>query len=130
MPKKRNARLPAEYSKQAQYQHDLALVDTQESRLDLAKAYYNTKMETERKAQVERVKRKVEEERADYRRRKAERMASMLGRNRHSTIDLTGAANESKGPLTRSQVKRAAEVVDLTTDDVNGHSQTLLNNPR
>lgn len=129
-PTKRNARLPVEYSRQTRHQQELALVDNRKSRLNLAKAYYNTQMAAERKAQDDRVKRKVEEERADHKRRKAERIASILEEKNRSMIDLTGAANESKGPLTRSQVKRAAEIVDLTSDDVNGDGETMPNNRR
>lgn len=127
---KSNARLPMEYSRQTQHQNELAHVGDQKSRFELAKAYYDEQMAAERKVQSERVKRKREQERADRKRRQTERIASIHEENQRPVVDLHVAANASTGPVTRSQVRRAAEVVNLTSDDGDGDEDSALNNNR
>ncbi len=107
VPSKTNADLLAEYPEQSQLQQELAIISDEECRLELAKAFYEAQIAVERKAQRERVKKMRAEEKAEQKRRRAE-IARLL----------RGAGNESTGPMTRSQVKKAAELVDDDGDEV------------
>ncbi len=54
LPKLRNPHLPELYAKQAAFQAELALVDDEASRLELAKAWYAARMAADRVQQNER----------------------------------------------------------------------------
>jgi hypothetical protein len=115
VPRKRKAHLPVEYPDQAQLQQELAIIGDRSSRLELAKAHYNAQIAAERKVQNERIKRKKEKDKAEQNRRLAQRASRELARR--STSSLRSVANESTEPRTRSQVQKAAELVDSESYD-------------
>jgi hypothetical protein len=116
VPRKRKAHLPVEYPDQAQLQQELAITGDRSTRLELAKAHYNAQIAAERKVQNDRIKRKKEKDKAEENGRLAQRAVRGLARRR-STSSLRSAANESTEPRTRSQVQKAAELVDSESYD-------------
>jgi hypothetical protein len=106
VPVRLNRHLPAEYPGQAQLQQELAIIGDEDSRLDLAKVYYSAKIAEERRVQHERVMKKLDEEKAARKKKQAEQARRLLDND-----------DDGAGSRTRSQAKKAAEVVDLTSDD-------------